>query len=215
MEYGNGIVGDMCIHMFDMVRWMLGLGWPKRIYSTGGILVQKGGKSNISDTQTATFEYEGMKVVWQHRTWGTSPDKDYPWSAIIYGEKGTLKANTMSYDFIPQGEGKAIHKDCVYEKKEYPEDLKEPAIELNAAAATRGQMKDFLAAIKSGRKPVADIEQVHISTASCILANLSMKLGRPLTYDPAGRKVPGDAEATRLLKRSYRGPWKHPAAALE
>src|SRR5436189_518388 len=23
MEYGNGIVGDMCIHMLDMVRWML------------------------------------------------------------------------------------------------------------------------------------------------------------------------------------------------
>ncbi len=23
MEYGNGIIGDMCIHMLDMVRWML------------------------------------------------------------------------------------------------------------------------------------------------------------------------------------------------
>ena len=31
MEYSNGIMGDMCIHMFDMVRWMLELGWPKRI----------------------------------------------------------------------------------------------------------------------------------------------------------------------------------------
>ena len=30
MEYGNGIVGDMCIHMLDMVRWMLDLGWPTR-----------------------------------------------------------------------------------------------------------------------------------------------------------------------------------------
>ncbi len=26
MEYGNGIVGDMAVHMFDMTRWMLGLG---------------------------------------------------------------------------------------------------------------------------------------------------------------------------------------------
>ena len=42
MEYGNGIMGDMCIHMFDMARWMLELGWPKRISSTGGILVNKG-----------------------------------------------------------------------------------------------------------------------------------------------------------------------------
>ena len=35
MEYGNGIVGDMCIHMLDMVRWMLGLGWPKSVGSAG------------------------------------------------------------------------------------------------------------------------------------------------------------------------------------
>src|SRR4051794_20852939 len=28
MEYGNGIVGDMCVHMLDMVRWMMDLGWP-------------------------------------------------------------------------------------------------------------------------------------------------------------------------------------------
>src|SRR6185369_16661694 len=28
MEYGNGIVGDMCVHMLDMTRWMMDLGWP-------------------------------------------------------------------------------------------------------------------------------------------------------------------------------------------
>jgi predicted dehydrogenase len=215
MEYGNGIVGDMCVHMLDTVRWMLALGWPKRIYSTGGIFVEKGGKSNISDTQTATFEYPDFKVVWQHRTWGNSPDPAYPWAAFIYGDKGTLKASTMRYDFVPHDKGgKAIHGECVYEKEKYPEDVTEPDIELNAAPATRGHMKDFLAAIESRGKPVADIEQGHISSASCILANISMQLGRPLVYDPARRQVAGDAEATRLLQRKYRGPWKHPAAGL-
>src|SRR3954468_370927 len=29
-EYGNGIVGDMCIHMLDMVRWALELRWAGR-----------------------------------------------------------------------------------------------------------------------------------------------------------------------------------------
>jgi predicted dehydrogenase len=215
MEYGNGIVGDMCVHMFDMVRWMLGLGWPKRIYSTGGILVQKGGKSNITDTQTATFEYDGLKVVWQHRTWGAPPDKAYPWAAFLYGEKGTLKASPERYDFIPEGKGKAIHKDCLIERKEYPEDVTEPDIDLNGAPATRAHLRDFLAAVKSRGRPVADVEQGHISTAACILANLSMKLGRPLAYDHARKQVPGDAEATRLLRRPYRAPWKHPADARE
>jgi predicted dehydrogenase len=56
MEYGNGIVGDMCVHMLDMTRWMLGLGWPTKIDSTGGIFVDKKSKANISDTQAATFD---------------------------------------------------------------------------------------------------------------------------------------------------------------
>ena len=210
MEYGNGIMGDMCIHMFDTVRWMLALGWPKRISSTGGIYVDTGGKSNIADTQTAVFEYDSLNCVWQHRTWGTPADPDYPWAFILYGEKGTLKASTMQYDFIPnEGENK-IHKDVVYEKEKYPEDLKEPNIELNAAPATRLHMLNFLNAIENNTKPVADIEEGHISTASCILANLSMQLGRPLIYDPVRREITGDKEATALLSRKYRIPWIHP-----
>ena len=212
MEYGNGIMGDMCIHMFDAVRWMLNLGWPKSVVSTGGIYVDKTGKSNIADTQTAVFEYDGLNCVWQHRSWGTPADPDYPWSFKIYGEKGTLCGSTMRYDFIPADEkDKKIHGDVLYEKEKYPEDLKEPDIELNAAPATRGQMINFLEAIDKGGKPVADIEQGHISTASCIIANLSMQLGgRPLSYDHAKREITGDAEATKLLKRPYRQPWIHP-----
>ena len=61
MEYSNGIVGDMCIHMLDMVRWMLDLGWPRSVSSTGGILVDKASKANISDTQTATFDFGDLE----------------------------------------------------------------------------------------------------------------------------------------------------------
>ncbi|GAA4302850.1 Gfo/Idh/MocA family oxidoreductase [Compostibacter hankyongensis] len=213
MEYGNGLLGDMCIHMFDTVRWMLQLGWPKRISSTGGIYVQKEGKSNITDTQSALFEYDELNCIWQHRTWGTPADPDYPWSFKLYGEKGTLEASTMRYDFIPEGKGEKIHKDVVYEKEKYPEDLTEPDIELNAAPATRQHMRNFLQAIERGGRPVADIEQGHISTASCIMANLSMKTGRPIVYDPEKREIVGDPEANALLRRSYRGPWEHPDRA--
>ena len=78
MEYGNGIVGDMCIHMLDMVRWMLDLGWPRRVSSAGGVFVQKDSKANITDTQTATFEFDELPIVWTHRSWGVPPDPDYP-----------------------------------------------------------------------------------------------------------------------------------------
>ena len=210
MEYGNGVTGDMCVHMLDTVRWMLNLGWPTKISATGGIYVQKEAKSNIADTQSAVFEYDQLNCVWTHRTWGTPADPQYPWSFKLYGDKGTLSGSTMQYDFVPLGDGEKIHKDVVYEREKYPEDLTEERIELNAAPATRLHMLDFLSAIDKKSRPVADIEEGHISTASCILANLSMELGRPLVYDPASRTVKGDPEATKLLQRAYRQPWVHP-----
>jgi len=211
MEYGNGIVGDMCVHMLDTVRWMLGLGWPKRISSAGGIYVQKEGKSNISDTQTATFEYDQFHCVWQHRTWGAPTDPDYHWALFIHGEKGVLKASTLRADFVPVDKNSPPrHFECVYEKEQYPEDVTEKGIELNAAPATRRHLLDFLAAIEQRSRPIADIEEGHISTASCILANLAMQLGRALVYDPRKREVVGDRAATKLLRRPYRQPWKHP-----
>ena len=210
MEYGNGIMGDMCIHMFDMVRWMMGLGWPKRVDSSGGILVDKASKANIADTQTATFDYGDLSVVWQHRSWGHPPDPKYPWGATLYGDKGTLKVSVQSYDFTPTGKGPTIHRDVTYELDQYPEDRTEKALERHVAPAIRRHMQDFLTAIGSRGRPIADIEEGHISTTSCILANMSMQLGRTLTWDAAKQQVVGDDEANRLLRRPYRKPWIHP-----
>ncbi len=210
MEYGNGIVGDMCIHMLDMVRWMLELGWPKRISSSGGILVDKNSKSNITDTQVASFDFGDLPVVWQHRTYGHPDDPKYPWGATIYGDKGTLKLSVMSYDFIPMGDGQPVHRDVTYELEQYPEDKTEKDLERHVAPAIRQHMTDFLRAIASRGRPVADIEEGHISTASCILANNAMKLGRAITWDATKQRVVGDDEANKLLRRPYRRPWIHP-----
>ena len=124
MEYGNGIVGDMCVHMLDLTRFMMDLGWPSRISSSGGILIDKASKANITDTQSATFEFENVRVVWQHRSYGSAPDPKYPWGATFYGDKGTLKTSVMGYDFIPD-KGESVHKDVTYEFEQFPEDRTE------------------------------------------------------------------------------------------
>lgn len=209
-EYGNGIVGDMCIHMLDMVRWMLDLGWPREVSSTGGILVDKNSKANISDTQLATFDFPEVKVIWQHRTWGAPNDPKYPWGATIYGDQGTLKLSVNDYDFTPLGQGEALHGTPLFEYEKYPEDRTEKDLERHVSSAVRWHMQDFLRAIEKRGRPVADIEQGHISTASCILANMSMQLGRSLTWDAGKQRIVGDDEANRLLRRPYRKPWTHP-----
>ena len=215
MEYGNGIVGDMCVHMFDMVRWLLDLGWPKRVTSWGGILEDRASRANISDTQTAVFEYDNFDVTWNHRTWGKSPepDPDFQWFGTIYGEKGTLKASVFRYDFIPAGTDKPERtRKALFEYEKYPEDRTEKDLERHVASAMRAHWLNFLEARgqRGQMRPVADIEQVHISSSACFLANTSLQLDRTLTWDPATHTCVGDAEADRWLRRPYRAPWIHP-----
>lgn len=210
MEYGNGIVGDMCVHMLDMTRWMLGLGWPTRVASTGGIFVDKASKANITDTQTATFDFPDLRVVWQHRSWGEAVDPKYPWGATFYGDKGTLKVSVYCYDFTPADHGQPVHRDVTYELEQYPEDKTEKDLETHVAPAIRYHLKNFLHAIDTRSKPVSTIEEGYISTASCILANDAMKLGRTLEWDAQRQQVINDDEANRLLARPYREPWRHP-----
>jgi predicted dehydrogenase len=210
MEYGNGIVGDMCVHMLDMVRWMLDLGWPKRISSSGGILVDKDSKANITDTQIATFDFDRLPVVWTHRTWGNAPDPDYPWAAFIYGQNGTLKADVHKYEFIPGGKGEKISGKALYEYDKYPEDETEKDLERHVASAMRRHWRNFLDMVETRGRPVSDIEQGYITAASCILANIACRLGRTLVWDPEKGRVVDDDEANGLLRRPYRQPWIHP-----
>ncbi len=211
-EYSNGIMGDMCVHMLDTVRWLLDLGWPTSVSSQGGIFVQKDGKSTIADTQTAIFNFDELTCVWQHRTWGAPADPEYPWAFKIYGEKGTLKGDVHKYEFISQDKNESTIKGtALYEKEKYPEDAEEERMEHHAAPATRRQMLNFLEAIDEDKRPVADIEEGHISTASCIAANISMDLGgRNLRYDAKKKKFIKDREANNMLQRNYRSGWKHP-----
>jgi predicted dehydrogenase len=211
MEYGNGIMGDMCVHMLDMVRWMLDLGMPRRISSSGGILVEKSSKANITDTQTAMFDFGSLQVGWTHRTYGAPPDPKYPWGATFYGDKGTLKASVMGFDFVPTGKNESpISEEVVYELDQFPEDRTEKDLERHVAPAIRAHMKNFLEAVANRGTPVADIEQGYMSAAACILANISQRLGRSLEWDHAKGMVVGDAEANTLLQRQYRAPWVHP-----
>jgi hypothetical protein len=130
----------------------------------------------------------------------------------IYGDQGTLEASVQGYTFTP-AKGEVIHKDVKYELEEYPEDKTEKDLEQHVAPAVRAHMRNLLENIATRGKPVADIEQGYMSTASCILANLSQKLGRALAWDAEKGEIANDPEANKLLKRPYTAPWKHPADA--
>ncbi len=213
-EYGNGIVGDMGVHMFDIARWMLGLGWPTKISSSGGILIEKASDATTTDTQTCVFEYPDLRVSWEHRTWGVSPIPvrhwTDQWGVRFLGDKGRLSMTTMGYVFEPVGGGKSEGFHLLAPDGDPANVDVNASVELALAVAEQRHAEDFMAARKTRGRPVADIAEAHISSSSCVLANIAQKIGRPVSYDPVTRTVPGDAEATALLTRPYRDPWMHP-----
>ena len=212
MAYGNGLLGDMCIHMLDMVRWMLGLGMPRRV-SSSGMRLDPGTKADITDAQTATFDFGDLQVVWTHRTFGPRPDPQYAWGATLYGEKATLRASVFGYDWLPNDGRPGTSRDVAYELDRFPEDRTEEGLETHAAPALRAHLANFLDCVRTRQRPVADIEEGATSTIACLLANISMRVGRTLEWDAALGRVKGDDEANALLRRPYRAPWVHPEPA--
>jgi predicted dehydrogenase len=214
-EFGSGQIGDLGVHLIDCVRWMMNLGWPETIQSTGGIYVDRAATANISDTQRSVFHYPNLDVSWEHRTWGGSPIPQRHWTdqwgARFIGKKGTLTITLLGYEFQPANGGprEGFH---MMSKTGNLENL-----DFNQggpfADIQSWHIQDFMKARETRSRPVADVEEGHISTACCVLANLAQKLGRPLRYDPKARTVPGDAEATKRLARNYRAPWTHPDPA--
>ena len=105
----------------------------------------------------------------------------------------------MSYDFIPAGQGEAIHRDCVFELEQFPEDLTEPDIELHAARR-RGPTSRF-----SGRRrqprPAAVRHRAGSHFHRLLHPGERLHATRPaLSYHSVTRQVVSDAEATRLLR---------------
>jgi predicted dehydrogenase len=216
MEFGNGQIGDLGVHSIDLARWLLGLGWPESIHSTGGIYVDRASASNISDTQRAVFRYPHLDLSWEHRTWGVSPIPLRHWSdqwgTRLIGKNGTLNITMLTYEFTPADGGPRegfhmLSKTGDLENIDFSQDG-------GAYVETeKRHVLDFMAARETRSRPIADIEEAHISTACIELANLAQDLGRPLSYDPQTRTVRNDPEAAKRLARPYRDPWQHPDPA--
>ena len=78
-------------------------------------------------------------------------------------------------------------------------------------ALEMSHVRNFLDCMRSRRRPAADVEEGHLSATLCHIANISTRLGRSLRWDPEREIFADDSEASRMLSRPYRTPWRLPA----
>jgi len=69
-------------------------------------------------------------------------------------------------------------------------------------------VREFLNCVKTRKQPASTADAAHHSITACHVANICVRLGRPVKWDPAAEKFIGDAEADRLRSRAYRPPWR-------
>ena len=69
-------------------------------------------------------------------------------------------------------------------------------------------MGNFFDCIKTRNAPISDVVSQHRSVSVCHLANISMRLGRKLAWDPEKELFVGDDEANTWLRRPQRKPFE-------
>ena len=69
-------------------------------------------------------------------------------------------------------------------------------------------MRNFFECIKTREQPISDVFSHHRAMTTCHLANICIRLGRPLKWDPATEQMVGDDEANNMLARTMRAPWQ-------
>jgi predicted dehydrogenase len=126
-------------------------------------------------------------MVWEGISWSRAQASKSSIGVELRGEKGTLFVDDGGYT-IYDGQGKVVEQDKL----------------------SRGDdehLADFLAAVRNGSRPNADIEDGHKSTMFCHLGNIAYRTGQALDIDPSTGHILNNTAAEALWAREYRQGW--------
>jgi len=209
-DFGNGQLGNQGVHQMDLIRWGLGLDThPVRIQSMGGRYTHDDDQQT-PDTQICACQFAGRELLVEVevRNWYTNTEagmgERYPFvdhqsvvGVIFLGRDGYMLFPDYSsyYTFLGKDRQPGPSRSA----------QGEPMMDTE-------HFRNWLTAVRS-RNPsdlAAPIEEGHLSSSLCHLANVAQRTGRTVLFDPKTERVPNDEEANRLLSRRYRLPYVVP-----
>ncbi len=207
-DTGNGDTGNQGPHQFDIARWGLNKNeHPVKIYSTGGIfgIDPKECEQETPNTQTSLFKYSDGKIL-EFETRGRYTNDESSLGIrignIFYGTEGYLELDGDTWKAFRKREKEPFTGSAALENK--PADTA-----YLAAPGGADHYANFIDAIRAGNNGAlhADITEGHLSSSLPILANISYRLGRELSFDGTKEKFLNDNEADKMLTRDYRKPF--------
>jgi len=180
-DYGNGDIGNEGVHHMDVARWALGkYELPRKILSIGGRFGYED-DGETANTQIAWFDYGDSQLLFEVRGLATEPYREVTIGCVIGCAEGSLSGTKLT-----KSDGT-------------PTPLANPAGEGGS-----DHFRNFVDAVKSGKPQslTADVQEGHLSSALCHLANISYRLGRlqPLAKNDPFGEIPDANEAFERMR---------------
>ncbi len=180
-DFGNGDLGNQGIHEMDKARWGLGKNeLPKSVVSLGGRFgyVDDGETAN---TQIAVFDYGDCELIFEVRGLKTNDFMGAKVGNIYYGTEG--------YMVVPNYSSATAYN------------LKNEKIK--SWGGGEDHFGNFIKAVRSRnyKDLNGEIEEGHLSSAMCHLANISYRLGSEQPFDKTRGAFGDDKEAFATLER--------------
>ena len=193
-EYSGGQMNDWGAHHVDIATWALGAETtgPNKITPTSYSLPveYKDGHPTVGDQYNSPTKFEILANM----------PGDIPMIITSEGDNGILFEGTKGRFFVNRGRlsGKPVED---LEANPLPDGAVE---EVYGGPVAENHTANFVAAMESRSQPISDVFTHNRMLETCHLANIAIRLGRELNWDPAKREIVGDDEANSFLSRESR-----------
>ena len=181
---GNGDLGNQGVHQMDVARWCIpGATLPKSVVSFGGRLGFFD-QADAACTEVSIMDFGDTQLIFETRGLPSPKFMGVGVGNILHLEAGTI----VDGKFFPTGSDKA-------------EPL--PEVEFSRGPGDE-HIKNWVAAMRS-RKTTdlnAEILEGHYSAALCHLANMSVRLGNKVPFNPQTKAFGDNQDAYEVYGRT-------------
>jgi len=192
-EYSGGKITDWGAHHIDIAQWAI-----------GSLPVSIDGKATIPKIENGYNVGKDFAATIQYANGVTLEISDNGRNGILFeGDAGRMFVNRGTITGVP------VEKLPTNPLKRedfgaYDFDNLDRPNRAGKLDAIINHMGNFFDCIRERKTPISDIESQHRSVSTCHLANISMRMGRPLKWNPETERFVDDAEADKWLKREQR-----------
>jgi predicted dehydrogenase len=223
-DYSGGQMTNLGAHLIDQILYVMNAKGPTAVTSMGGrFALEDDGET--PDLQDALWTFPGFTMSCAIREANAMRADASARGILLLGTKGTMVL-AGNYEILPESRIDPVNDIPRFSGHPvggpvYSNTKPAPWIAASKGAGTESDPRygfggedtlamnkqDWINSMRSRKRPFCDVEEGHRVSIACHLANMSLKLGRTIRWDPEKEEAVGDREAAAMCVKEYRAPW--------